>query len=174
MISRLIVAGFLLTFPVAPKIDKTSALAEEVSVAEEDPMMLFASLGDALMASEVEVGGSIRAKRHKDKLLALRLRDPRNLEGKIVSVRKASFPTVALKIQVMKPPRNQGASDGFERHEEIVIFPKLVFAGLAPDMRDPATLVNAGAYFLRPGDRVMVRVSAKRGRVWEASYIERK
>ena len=45
--------------------------------------------------------------------------------------------------------------------------------GAAVSWSDPDTQNNAGAYFLRPGDRAVVRLGKRRPAGFEVDYIER-
>ena len=50
----------------------------------------------------------------------------------------------------------------------------LVLSGGNIDMKNAETLRNAGAFYLRAKDKVVLRLGAKKGKFWQADYIERK
>lgn len=151
-----------------------AAAAAEVEGDLFDPLEALASLGDSLLADESEEGGgSIRARQTRDRLAVLRLKDSRNLEAKITTIRKGTFPTVALKVKVTRPAQ-EGAGAKMAKNQTLVVFPRLKFSSSVVDLADDPTLLNAGAYYLHRGDKVMIRLGYQRGRVWEADYIERK
>ena len=61
-----------------------------------------------------------------------------------------------------------------KKNDAIVILPKLKIVEGKVALEDPDTLLNAGAFYLQRGDKVVVRLGVKKGKVWEAEYIERK
>lgn len=141
--------------------------------AESDPLAELASLGDAIAESVQEGGGSIRAKKDVDLSRAKRLKDEKNLEARVEATRSGSFPAVALRLKVLKPAKD-GAGKSLKVSESIVVVPKLKVVGTALALDDGDTVRNAGAYYLQVGDKVMVRLGAQKGQVWQAEYIERK
>ena len=61
------------------------------------------------------------------------------------------------------------------KNTKLVLVPKLKVKGKAVALDDDATLINAGAFYLKKGDKVVVRLGAnKKSNLWEAEYIERK
>ena len=146
-----------------------SALANE-----DDPISSLQELGDALLDEPDTAGGrQSAALKSRDRLSQLRLQDTRNLEARVTGIKKGSFPTVALKVKVVKAA-DEGAGAKVQKNQTLVVFPRLKFAAANVDLDDDPTLLNAGAYYLQRGDRVMIRLGYQRGRVWEADYIERK
>ena len=140
----------------------------------DDPLAELAALGDSVAELDPEGGGSIRAKKAVDPELMARLKDRRNLEAKVDTVKAGGFPAVAVRIKVLKPAK-EGAGKQAKRNETIVLVPDFKVMGGRVDMRDHNTRINAGSYYLRKGDKVVVRLREKRkGNVWSAAYIERK
>lgn len=151
-----------------------AAAAAQVDGENFDPLQELAALGDSLLEDNAdEGGGSVRARQTRDRLAQMRLKDSRNLEAKITSIRKGAFPTVALKVKVLRAAK-EGAGSKLSKNQTLVVFPRLKFASSEVDLTDDPTLRNAGAYYLHRGDKVMIRLGYQRGRVWEADYIERK
>lgn len=145
------------------------ALAQDI-----DPLAELAALGDSLSDAGPEGGGSIRAKREVDPSIAKRKTDKRNLEARVEDVRTGKFPAVAVKLKVLKPAQD-GAGKGLSRNATLVVLPQLKVAGGKVDMGDEPTRLNAGAFYLQSGDRVVVRIGDnKKGDLWTAEYIERK
>ena len=138
-----------------------------------DPLAELAALGDAIAETGPEGGGSIRAKRDVDPEVAKRMKDPKNFEGKVEMVKLGRFPAVAIKIKVTKPAKD-GAGKSIKRNASLVVIPKLKVDSGKVAMEDGSTLINAGAFYLKKGDKVLVRLGAEKGKVWEADYIERK
>lgn len=152
------------------------AAAEEApdSGEEGDPLAELAALGDAMASLGPEGGGSIRAKRDVDPKVAARRKDKRNLEARVESVKVGGFPTVALRIKVTRPAKS-GPGKSVKRNSSLVIVPAYQVSGGQVALKDPDTLRNAGAFYLKSGDRVLVRLADKPdGKLWRAEYIERK
>ena len=141
---------------------------------EADPLKGLQDLGDELLDESDASGGQPSAStRSRDRLSQLRLQDARNLEARVTGIKKGTFPTVALKVKVVKAA-DEGAGAKVQKNQTLVVFPRLKFAQATVDLLDDPTLTNAGAYYLQRGDKVMIRLGYQRGRVWEADYIERK
>lgn len=138
-----------------------------------DPLAELAELGDALADDGPEGGGSIRAKKDADLTRSKRIKDPNNFEAKVDSVKGAKFPLVAIRLKITKPAK-KGAGKALKRNQQIVIYPKLKVSGGKVALEDGATLINAGAFYLQKGDKVVVRLGTQKGKLWEAEYIERK
>lgn len=148
-------------------------IAASVAANDLDPLAELTALGDALADTGPEAGGSIRAKRDADLTAMKRLDAPENVEARVEAVKVGRFPTVALRLKVLRPAKS-GSSKAIERNAELVVVPKLKITDGDVALDDAATLVNAGAFYLQKGDKVAVRLGAQRGKIWEADYIERK
>ena len=156
-------------FVFAQEGDKPAEAAE----AEFDPLAELAALGDAVAEEGPEGGGSIRAKREVDKTLMARLKDKRNIEAKVEKVKLGKFPIVAVKLKITRPAK-EGAGKAIKRNSSIVVVPNLKVDGGKVLLKDKDTLLNAGAFYLKRGDKVAVRLGEQKGKVWMADYIERK
>ncbi len=149
------------------------AAAAQAATPETDPLAELASLGDSVAETAQEGGGSIRAKKDVDLTREKRLKDPKNLEAKVERLKAGTFPTVALRLKVLKPAK-EGPGKDVKANDTLVVVPRLQITGGKVSLADAATVLNAGSYYLQEGDRVMVRLGASKGKVWEAEYIERK
>ena len=165
---------------VTPRLAATGLafafVALQIQVAraqDEDPLAALAALGDAISDDGPEGGGSIRAKKDVDTAMTDRLGDPHNLQVKITEVLHGKFPAVAVKAKVLKLPKTRGAVE-ISKNETLVLVPLLKVRGGRVDMQDEGTRINAGSFYLRCGDKAMVRLGERRGKVWQAAYIERK
>lgn len=158
-----LMAAAALTFP----------MVGATSFAEDDPAAAMAALGDQLAMDNPEGGGSIRAKKDPDTKAAQRKASPDNLQARVVSLKKGAFPQVGLVLKVLKPA-TKGAGKDIAKDAQLIVTPTYKFAGKAADLSDEATTLNAGAYYLAEGDTVFVRLDAKTGNVWKASYVERR
>jgi len=141
--------------------------------AEADPLAELAKLGDSVAETTQEGGGSIRAKKDVDLTRDKRIKDPRNLEAKVESVKTGAFPVVALKLKILKPSK-EGAGKDLKANDVIVVTPKLKTDGGKVALTDDDTVLNSGSFYLQEGDKVAVRLGDKAGKVWQAEYIERK
>ena len=138
-----------------------------------DPLAELANLGDSVAETTQEGGGSIRAKKDADLTRDTRMKDARNIEAKVESVKPGDFPAVAIKLKVLKPSK-EGAGKDVKANDMLVIIPKFKVEAGKVALADPETVRNAGSYYLQEGDKVVVRLGANKGKVWEADYIERK
>ncbi len=151
---------------------------------EDDPLAELAALGDSLAMDGPEAGGSIRARKDADNTEINRRKDVHNIQAKVVMVNKSDFPRVALRLKIQKmaclpskkgerAPCEMAPEQRFKNNDEMVVIPMMDIKHGAPNMKDPMTMMNAGAFYLRSGDKVVVRLKSKKGKVWYADYIER-
>ncbi len=162
----------ILAFSAAPNVAPAQEGAPAAE-AEADPLAELAALGDAVAATGPEAGGSIRAKRDVDPAVAQRQSDPRNAEARVETVKIGKFPMVAVRLKITKGAK-QGPGKDLAKNATIVIVPKLKVDAGKVSLEDPETALNAGAFYLQNGDKVLVRVGEKKDKVWQADYIERK
>ncbi|MEE8408134.1 MAG: hypothetical protein V3T05_00885 [Myxococcota bacterium] len=153
----------------------TGAIQDKPETVALDPLLELAELGEAAAAetdAAPQGGGSIRAKRETDLLAVSRRSDPNNSRARVESVHRGRFPLVALKIQIVRAAR-EGDGARHKKGDRIVVLPKLAVESGRVDMYDLETEINGGAYYLKRGDKIAVRVGHKRSRAWSADYIER-
>lgn len=148
-------------------------LAFPVQADDKDAAAAMQDLGAMLAAENPEGGGSIRAKSEPDTAEKERKADKRNLQAKVVTVRKGPFPQVALVLRVTKPAE-AGPGKDLAKDKQLIVAPVYKMNGKAVDFNDPATVLNIGANFLRDGDTAYVRFDAVDGKTLKATYIERK
>lgn len=140
-----------------------------------DPLLELTALADKLLESSdanKARGQALHVRRAADPAWAMRLKDPRNIEAQVTRVQAGQFPCVALKVKVLEAAE-EGPGTGVSKNEALVIVPHLVVHDGQVDLQDVDTLTNAGAFFLHDGDDIVMRLGQKKGRVWEAEYIER-
>ena len=82
--------------------------------ADYDPLAELSALGSALAELDQEAGGSIRAKKAVDLGRTQRLKDPRNLQAKVLKVKQAGFPLVALVLKVSRSAK-EGPGKGVKK-----------------------------------------------------------
>jgi hypothetical protein len=139
---------------------------------DKDPASAMKDMGDQLAMENPEGGGSIRAKKEPDTSAVQRKNDKKNIQARVISIKKGAFPQVALVLKVVKPAEdgpNKSAKDA-----QIIVVPNYKLAGKTVDLADQASVLNAGAFFLAEGDTVFVRLEAQEGKLWKAAYIERR
>jgi len=146
-----------------------TALAQDAA----DPLAELAALANEASANSPEGGGSIRAKKDADVSALARLKDAKNLEGRVESVVVKGFPIVAVPIKVVAPAK-EGSGKDVKKNDTVIVTPKFKLDGKNVALADPDTLINAGAFYLKKGDKVAIRLGANKGKYWEADYIERK
>jgi hypothetical protein len=139
--------------------------------AVENPLAELSALGDEMVATGPEAGGSIRAKR--DVPLDRLARDPCELEAKVEEVVRGTFPLAAVRVRVLQPPVG-GPGSGLEKNQVVVLLPRLAMDQGRVAYRDAATVRNTGAFYLKRGDRLRVRLEERRaGGQWWFTSVER-
>lgn len=162
-----------LTVGCAVLLLAVTAYAQDEGGEDDDPLAALAELGDSVAEEGPEGGGSIRAKKEGDLERSKRLKDKRNFEARVESVNKKSFPIVAVTVKITKPAK-EGPGKAVKKNDKMVVVPKLKVDGKSIAMNDADTLLNAGAFYLKKGDKIVVRLGTNKGKYWEADYIERK
>jgi len=137
----------------------------------QDPLAELSALGDEVVAAGPDAGGSIRAKRDPP-VDAVRA-DPCRLRARVEEVLRGRFPLAAVRVRILAPPEDGPGAD-LKKNDVVVVLPRLVAERGRVEMADGATARNAGAFYLSKGDRVHVRLEAKRADgVWWAVAIVR-
>jgi hypothetical protein len=151
-----------------------SVLAPFAFAEDKDPAAAMKDLGDQLAMENPEGGGSIRAKKEPDTSATQRKNDKKNLQARVISMKKGAFPQVALVLKVTKPAEDGPNKDKAPKDAQIIVMPTYKVAGKHVDLADNESVLNAGAYYLAEGDTVFVRLDAQEGKLWKAGYIERR
>jgi len=138
-----------------------------------DPLSELARLGDAMVDSAPEPDGSIRAGRPLAGEGEAAQPDPHLLQARVDAVKTGSFPNVALRVTVLRPAK-RGPARAIRIQTSLVVVPRLRMQGAQADMNDPATRTNAGAYYIKVGDHVTLRLGERPGSFWIADQIERR
>jgi hypothetical protein len=142
--------------------------------ADYDPLAELSALGSALAEMDQEAGGSIRAKKAVDLGRTKRIKDDKNLQAKVLKVSQGAFPLVALVVKVSKAAKT-GPGSKIKKNSTLTIIPQYTKSSDGSiDLKDSTTLLNAGAYFLQKGDKVVIRLGPEAGKVRSAEYLERK
>jgi len=128
---------------------------------------------DQLAAADSELGSgsSLRAKLKAERAAAFS--DPKTtLVGQVVDVDPGAFPRARLKLRVLQSPRGR-LKALTARGSIIEVMTHVPMDGTQIDWSDPATRMNAGAYYLQPKDRVRVRISRDDDGRFVAEAIDR-
>jgi len=141
---------------------------------DKDPAAAMAELGNQLAMENPEGGGSIRAKKEPDTAVQQRKNDKKNIQARVVSVKKGAFPQVGLVLKVSKPAEDGPNKDKVKKDDQIIVVPTYKIAGKHVDLADEPSVMNAGAFYLAEGDSVIVRLDTLEGKMWKAGYIERR
>jgi len=148
-------------------VDELLAALETVEFGEADLGAIAAAIG----GEDVDSGSSLRAKRSADaeKLLA---DSAVTALGKVVSIGAGKFPETTVVVKILRGPTG-AAKDEVRKGANVSFVPKIEKSGDQPDWSKEATQLNAGAWFLRAGDQVVVRVGNKTKGGFEALLIDR-
>lgn len=147
--------------------DLLQALSE-VELGGEDDMGLLAA---AAMEDDIDSGSSLRAKKTAD--LKKLLKDRATVaQGKVVGVKSGRFPGTKISVRILSGPTG-ALGKTIRKGKTIVFVPTLKMKKGQLDLKDTATQTNLGAYFLKAGDRVKVKVGPPIKGGFEASLITR-
>lgn len=141
---------------------------------DKDPAAAMKDLGDQLAMENPEGGGSIRAKKDPDTSATQRKNDKKNVQARVISIKKGAFPQVALVLKVTKAAEDGPNKDKAAKDAQIIVVPTYKLNGKTVDLADQPSVLNAGAFYLAEGDTVFVRLDAQDGKLWKAGYIERR
>lgn len=132
----------------------------------------FGALAAADMVEEDDgSGSSLRAKKSAD--MAKLLADSKTVVlGKVDKVGFGKFPHTTVTVQVLRAPTG-ALSKTIRKGKKIKFTPMIKATGKSPDWSDEATQLNAGGWFLKKGDRVLVKVADPVKGGFAATVIDR-
>lgn len=116
-------------------------------------------------------GSSLRAKKTAD-LARLFADAGTTAQGKVVSVTPGEFPHATVVVQVLRGPTGALAAS-LKKGAKVTFKPVLKMSGKAPDWNDEDTQVNIGAWYLRAGDQVRIKLGKQDKDTFEAVLIDR-
>lgn len=139
-----------------------------VNFGGEDDMALLASAG---LEEDVDSGSSLRAKTTADlkKLLGDRATVA---QGQVVSVSQGAFPAVTVNVRVLSGPTGE-LGKTVRKGQTLAFQPIFQKKNGQLDLGHTPTQTNLGAYFLKAGDRVTVKVGKAGDKGFEAELITR-
>jgi hypothetical protein len=142
---------------------------EDIDFGEDD----FGALAEAA-AEDDEDGGSgssLRAKKSAD--LAKLFKDEKvTAIGRVVKVQQRSFPSATVTVQILRGPKGALGKE-IRKGKRTTFIPALATKGKTPDWSREDTQLNAGAWFLRTGDKVRIKIGKQMGKTFEALIIHR-
>ena len=166
---------------------KAAASERQVEVTGVDPDKLLAALVkieaapvlddvDAMLQAlqsggdqEEGTGSSIRATRA---MAVAELLGPEKerLQATVLAVQRGKFPLVVISIRIDKAPPGAEVAAG----DKTTIVPRVRnrTGKIAPD--DDQSLLNAGAWYAQPGDKVEIRLGRRGRKVWWVRAYRRK
>lgn len=90
--------------------------------------------------------------------------------AKVLEVERARYPYVTIKVRIVKVPRK---FRDFKAGHVLSVVPKIRTKDGSVDQEDRATMLNIGAWYVQPGDRVVMRMDEKRSELWIAEAFKR-
>jgi hypothetical protein len=146
---------------------------EDEAAADMDFLGELASLGGAMLEGDIDAGGSIRAKRPVDRRTKKAQKDPRNIQARVEHVSLGTFPMVAVKVKITKIGA-KAKSLKLKRNQNVIMVPIFKVKGKVVDFGEEDSRRNAGAYYLKRGDKVFLRLTVSNKGIWNGHLIGRK
>lgn len=147
--------------------DLLTALADVELGGEDDMGLLAAAAAD----EGIDSGSSLRAKKTAE--LSKLFKDRATVaHGKVVGVTQGAFPNVQVKVRILRGPIGD-LGKKVRKGQTIAFTPWFAMKGKQVDFADTKTQNNLGAYFLKSGDRVQVKVGEPTKAGFEAVVIAR-
>jgi len=142
---------------------------EDVDFGEDD----FGALAEAAAEEDDEdgSGSSLRAKKAAD-LAKLFKNEKVTAIGRVLKVRQGSFPHTTVVVQILRGPKG-ALGKKIRKGKKTAFVPTLTMTGKTPNWSHEDTQLNAGAWFLRAGDKVRIKIGKKMGKTFEALIIDR-
>jgi hypothetical protein len=169
---KVVIAGV----PMAALLEKLAG----ISVGDADPLAALAGLGGSVKGNEApEAGGSIRASKPTPvgAMLgsATDAETAERFEAEVVSVAHgAAFPQVIVRLKVRRSI-TAGVLKGKVTAGKIIDLPVVLGQPNAPvDFSQAAVQRNLAAYYLKKGDRVIVRAVEAPGALAAIEWLERR
>lgn len=151
--------------PPAALLDQLSTLS--LTSNDADPLAALAGLGASTGPSETpEGGGSIRASKPTP-MAALTPEVGTLFEADVVEVVRGTFPVVSVKVRLKKLAKNVTFKNKLRYGNMVEAVVKL------GNIRERQTQQTLGAYYLKKGDRVSVRLLERDEGGYATDWLER-
>jgi|GEM_PF-1208927 len=144
-------------------------LLAEINLEEEED---FGALASVSFDADFDSGSSLRAKKVADvnKLLS----DAKVVAiGKVLGVQRGKFPRTLVMVQILRGPKGT-LSTSIKKGGKIKFEPSFTRKQGQVDWEIPSNQVNAGAWYTRPGDKVVIRIGHALKGAYEAELFERR
>lgn len=150
-----------------PEADLLKALSE-VDFGGDD---LGALAKASAEGDDSDTGSSLRAKKTAD--LEKMFKDQAvTAQGTVVEAGGAKFPQAEVTVNILRAPTGDLGKD-IRKGKKVKFRAALKMKGQDVDWSDANTQVNAGAWYLQKGDKVLVKVGKGANGVYDAEIISR-
>lgn len=141
----------------------------EIEFGDDDD---FGALAEASMEDDLDSGSSLRAKKVAD--LKKLFSDSKSVAiGKIVRVQKGVFPNTLVTVQILRGPTGQ-LGQQIRKGAKINFEPVISKGNKSVSWKNESNQINAGAWFLKRGDKVVVRIGKPLKGGFKARLLERR
>ena len=141
----------------------------EVEVGTDDLDVLAEA---AALDEEFDTGSSLRAKKTASLQALLEDRETTAI-GTVVEVSSGAFPKTQVLVRILSAPTSEALKEPLRKGQRARFQPVIAVADGRPDLADPATQTNIGAWYLKKGDRVRIKVGAPMKGGFRAALIAR-
>ena len=144
-------------------------LLAEINLEEEED---FGALASVSFDTDFDSGSSLRAKKVADvkKLLS----DANTVAiGKVIGIQRGTFPRTLVMVQILRGPKGT-LGESIKKGGKIKFEPSFTRKKDQVDWQVQSNQVNAGAWYARPGDKVVIRIGSTLKGAYEAEIFERR
>ncbi len=134
-------------------------LLEALTEVEVDNSDLDVLAEAASLDEEFDTGSSIRAKKTASLQALLKDRETTAV-GTVVAVQSGAFPETRVEVRILSAPTGETLKEPLRKGQRVRFHPVIAMTDGGPDLTDAATQTNIGAWYLKKGDRVRVKVGA--------------
>ena len=132
----------------------------------------FGALASATSESDFDSGSSLRAKKVAD--LQKLFNDAKTVAiGKVVRVQKGAFPRTLVSVQILRGPKGELGKQ-ISKGSKINFEPNFSKTKKAINWSKESNQINAGAWFIKKGDKVVVRIGKPIKGGFKARLLERR
>lgn len=125
----------------------------------------------AMQGDESDSGSSLRAKKTAN-LEAMFKDQATTAQGTIAEAGGSTFPNAEVTVSIIRAPTGE-LGKTVRKGAKLKFKPVLKMKGKDVDWSDANTQVNAGAWYLQKGDKVLVKIGKNNGGVYDAEIISR-
>lgn len=126
---------------------------------------------NAAQGTDSDSGSSLRAKKTAD-LDAMFKDQAVTAQGTVVDAGGTKFPNAEVTVTILRAPSGDLGKD-IRKGKQVKFKPEFRMKGNDVDWSDPSSQMNAGAWFMKKGDRVLVKIGKGSNGAYEAEVIAR-